>query len=309
MSHADDRRDWLPYEDSIIAFLFERIEQWKRDGRKHPQTYFTAGLERQVALMIERATGTDIHTRELEAAKAEAKHWKDCHVARWEELAMAMNPAPTENPYEAARRVAADRELLSRDHQEAVRLLDAERQRADAAERLLDRQRNETLVAIRRIAEIEAALRKVEDTALYHAGSLPAKCQWCGWISGRHDEDCPVTTARAALAAPASRIPAQTITSPASAGIRDASPATATKCGCGRPVPPDANRGYCSDSCRGVRPACEDCNCSPCQCYGAGVNLDTRNPPHCGECGGIGQHHERCRSWEVHLDQPPKEKP
>ena len=45
---------WLQYEDAIIAHLFERIEQWRIAGYPHPQTYFTAGLERQVANMIDR---------------------------------------------------------------------------------------------------------------------------------------------------------------------------------------------------------------------------------------------------------------
>lgn len=47
-------RDWLPFEDVIIKHLFERVEQWRAAGCPPAQTYFTAGLERQVAVMIER---------------------------------------------------------------------------------------------------------------------------------------------------------------------------------------------------------------------------------------------------------------
>lgn len=46
-------RGWLPFEDAIIKHLFERIEQWRAAGCPPAQTYFTAGLERQVAKMIE----------------------------------------------------------------------------------------------------------------------------------------------------------------------------------------------------------------------------------------------------------------
>ena len=54
-SDDDDRKQWLRYEDSIIKYLHERIEQWRAAGYPPPQTYFTASLERQVAHMINRA--------------------------------------------------------------------------------------------------------------------------------------------------------------------------------------------------------------------------------------------------------------
>lgn len=52
-------------------------------------------------------------TQERDEAREEVKHWKGVHEARWKQLAEAVNPdLLTENPYEAAARVAA--ELKSR---------------------------------------------------------------------------------------------------------------------------------------------------------------------------------------------------
>lgn len=48
-------KDWLRYEDEIIVHVFGRIMQWHAAGYPPPQIYFTAGLERQVANMIQAA--------------------------------------------------------------------------------------------------------------------------------------------------------------------------------------------------------------------------------------------------------------
>lgn len=45
---------WLRFEDAIIENLTERISDWERDGRKPALTYFTSGLERAVATLLER---------------------------------------------------------------------------------------------------------------------------------------------------------------------------------------------------------------------------------------------------------------
>lgn len=92
--------------------------------------------------------------------------------------------------------------------QEAV---EKERQRTDAAERAVEKYKKETATAWTRIAELEAATKAHLDV-----------------IRGTMAAQGPSGLAlAAALAAPASRIPAQTITSPASAGIRDVNPPTA----------------------------------------------------------------------------------
>jgi len=136
---------------------------------------FVAGQESR-----EPITSTDMNAieRERDAALAEAKHWKDCHVARWEELAMAMNPSPTENPYEAARRVAADRELLSRDYAEVVRQLDAAR----ASEKAMGE----------RVAKLEEAFRMMRREALIHeCGPTPNHCLVCNIISDADELAAP----------------------------------------------------------------------------------------------------------------------
>lgn len=52
-------REWVKHEDDIIAHVFERIESWRAAGHPPAQTYFTSGLERQVAIMIERAVADE----------------------------------------------------------------------------------------------------------------------------------------------------------------------------------------------------------------------------------------------------------
>lgn len=67
---AEELRDWLRYEDAIITHLHARIQQWIDAGYPYPQTYFTAGLERQVANMI--ASERDVLRRQLVEKKTKS---------------------------------------------------------------------------------------------------------------------------------------------------------------------------------------------------------------------------------------------
>lgn len=47
------RREWLRHERAIGLYVYERITAWRAAGRPWSGTYFTAGLERDVARMLE----------------------------------------------------------------------------------------------------------------------------------------------------------------------------------------------------------------------------------------------------------------
>lgn len=43
---------WMRYEDDIIKYYYPSLMDWIQKGCKAPQTSFTAGLGRQIALLI-----------------------------------------------------------------------------------------------------------------------------------------------------------------------------------------------------------------------------------------------------------------
>jgi hypothetical protein len=49
-------RDWLRFEDAIVAQVYERVKPWIDGGMQKPANLaFTAGLERTVATLCEEA--------------------------------------------------------------------------------------------------------------------------------------------------------------------------------------------------------------------------------------------------------------
>lgn len=128
----------------------------------------------------------------------------------------------------------------------------------------------------RRIADLEAVLHRARYALQYerrHDNVLLPGHKWGDRLEFLAEID-------AAIAAPASRIPAQTITSPARAGIQEEGPATATAtkepCLCGCPVEVHGAYG-CECGCAWGR--CEGMDVpmpkTPCVHDAPGVNLDT----------------------------------
>jgi len=77
-------KTWIRHEDDIISHVVSRLEQWRKDGFKPAQIYFTAGLERTIAQMLEQERNQACRKGALFAAE---------HVASYKPMLKSGFPA------------------------------------------------------------------------------------------------------------------------------------------------------------------------------------------------------------------------